>query len=72
MVTDTSRQSRAYRLWENEGRPEGRHVEHWQEAGMATDDATGEQSSTEASQDPAEGSRQIVDKELGEQERQTK
>ena len=72
MITDTDRQLRAYKLWESEGRPEGRHVEHWQAAGMATEDAAGEQSDTEASQEPAEGSRQIVDKELAEQERQTK
>jgi hypothetical protein len=23
---------RAYAIWENEGRPDGRHLEHWQQA----------------------------------------
>lgn len=23
---------RAYRIWEEEGRPEGRHLDHWQRA----------------------------------------
>ncbi len=27
-----SRRERAYRLWEEEGRPEGRHLDHWQRA----------------------------------------
>jgi hypothetical protein len=25
-------QERAYEIWESEGRPEGRHHEHWQQA----------------------------------------
>ncbi len=26
------RRERAYRIWEEEGRPEGRHLDHWQRA----------------------------------------
>lgn len=30
---ETKRRERAYRLWEEEGRPEGRHEDHWTRAG---------------------------------------
>ena len=30
---DKQRRERAYWLWENEGRPEGRHDNHWTQAG---------------------------------------
>ncbi len=33
--------ARAYALWENEGRPEGRHLEHWL---RASEEAAGSQS----------------------------
>ncbi len=29
---DEKRRERAYRIWEEEGRPEGRHLDHWQRA----------------------------------------
>ncbi|WP_412066924.1 DUF2934 domain-containing protein [Rhizobium sp. SYY.PMSO] len=29
---DGKRRERAYRIWEEEGRPEGRHLDHWQRA----------------------------------------
>jgi pyrroloquinoline quinone (PQQ) biosynthesis protein C len=28
---------RAYRIWEEEGRPEGRHLDHWRRAGEGYD-----------------------------------
>ncbi len=31
-ITDAEVAVRAYQIWEREGRPEGRHVEHWQAA----------------------------------------
>ncbi|OJY02033.1 MAG: hypothetical protein BGP07_14510 [Rhizobiales bacterium 63-22] len=33
MDHDEERRKRAYEIWENEGRPEGHHLEHWQRAG---------------------------------------
>jgi hypothetical protein len=32
MDRDQERRERAYKIWENEGRPEGRHEDHWQRA----------------------------------------
>ena len=29
---EDKRRERAYRIWEEEGRPEGRHADHWQRA----------------------------------------
>lgn len=29
---EDKRRERAYRIWEDEGRPEGRHLDHWQRA----------------------------------------
>lgn len=29
---DEKRRERAYRMWEEEGRPEGRHLDHWRRA----------------------------------------
>lgn len=31
-MDDTRIRERAYELWESEGRPDGRHEEHWQQA----------------------------------------
>jgi hypothetical protein len=31
-VTDDAIRARAYQIWEEEGRPEGRHELHWQRA----------------------------------------
>lgn len=30
---DELQRERAYRLWEEEGRPDGRHDDHWRQAG---------------------------------------
>lgn len=30
--SEENHRERAYRLWEQEGRPEGRHLDHWQRA----------------------------------------
>lgn len=31
-ATEESIKARAYALWEDEGRPEGKHLEHWRRA----------------------------------------
>lgn len=53
--TEDQRRERAYRIWEQEGRPEGRQLEHWH---MAEDDgeATEKQAAeiTEANQDASD------------------
>jgi hypothetical protein len=38
---DKAIRERAYSLWENEGRPEGRALEHWQRA--ATEERLGDE-----------------------------
>ncbi|MBB3314136.1 hypothetical protein FHT78_005943 [Rhizobium sp. BK196] len=40
---EQARRERAYRIWEAEGRPEGRHLDHWRRA-----DEDGEAVETEA------------------------
>jgi hypothetical protein len=72
MKDETDRHARAYALWEKEGRPEGRHLDHWHAAGMSENDDGAEEQSvaqaeTSAGADPAEGSEQIVDRELDQQ-----
>ncbi|MGO4352753.1 DUF2934 domain-containing protein [Rhizobium sp. RAF36] len=32
MDKDQERRERAYRIWEDEGRPHGKHDDHWQRA----------------------------------------
>ncbi|MGO7981453.1 DUF2934 domain-containing protein [Rhizobium johnstonii] len=32
MNREQQRRERAYRIWENEGRPEGQHEDHWRRA----------------------------------------
>ncbi|MBW9115565.1 DUF2934 domain-containing protein [Rhizobium cauense] len=32
MDTDQERRERAYRIWEDEGRPDGKHEDHWRRA----------------------------------------
>ncbi len=32
MDRDQNRRERAYKIWEDEGRPEGRHEDHWRRA----------------------------------------
>jgi hypothetical protein len=52
---EQQRRERAYHIWEREGRPEGRQIEHWR---MADEDGgrTEEQASeiTEANQDASD------------------
>jgi hypothetical protein len=77
MNDETDRHAKAHALWEKEGRPEGRHLDHWHAAGMSEtdDDADGQsvaEAETSAGEDPAEGSEQIVDKELDQQGKRPK
>ncbi|MBO9136533.1 DUF2934 domain-containing protein [Rhizobium sp. B230/85] len=77
MSGETDRHSKAYALWEMEGRPEGRHLDHWHAAGMdetdgAADEHSVEQADTSAREDPAEGSEEIVDGELAQQGKRRK
>lgn len=40
---------RAYRLWEQEGRPHGRHADHWHQASQEVgDELYGQQGATDA------------------------
>ncbi len=39
MITDEERRLRAYQIWEREGRPDGRDLAHWEEAGRRGADA---------------------------------
>jgi hypothetical protein len=77
MSDETDRHSRAYALWEKEGRPEGRHLDHWHAAGTnEPDSAAGGQTVDPAEmsvgEDPAEGSEEIVDGELAKQDNGSK
>jgi hypothetical protein len=77
MSGETDRHTKAYALWENEGRPEGRHLDHWHAAGMneadgVADEQSVDQGEASASEDPAEGSEQIIDSELAQQGKQPK
>ncbi|NHT78585.1 DUF2934 domain-containing protein [Rhizobiaceae bacterium CRRU44] len=69
MNDETDRHAKAHALWEKEGRPEGRHLDHWHAAGISdTNDGDDvqpvAQAETSASEDPAEGSEKIVNREL--------
>ena len=71
MDNEQERRERAYYLWENNGRPDGRHEDHWNEAddGAARSSA-GEplqESAEQASENPAEGSEETIDRELDRQ-----
>jgi hypothetical protein len=39
---DEQIRSRAYKMWEREGRPQGRHEHHWHQAVREVDDESGE------------------------------
>lgn len=43
----------AYRLWEEQGRPEGRHDEHWRDAAATVDGAVDPAMPTEPTDSPA-------------------
>lgn len=67
MSDETDRHAKAYALWEKERRPEGSHLDHWHAAGRNEADGVSEEKSVaqaeaSASEDPAEGSEEIVDK----------
>jgi hypothetical protein len=40
ITKDEQIRQRAYQIWEEEGRPEGRHLEHWQRASDEIDPGT--------------------------------
>ena len=72
MSDETDRYAKAYTLWEKEGRPEGRDLDHWHNAGVneadgVADEQSVDQTQASASEDPAEGSERIVDRELARQ-----
>ena len=54
---------RAYEIWEERGRPEGSHAEHWEQAEREL--------SNDRNDDPVEGSRETVERELSRQEEGT-
>jgi hypothetical protein len=53
----------AYQLWEQEGRPEGRHLEHWHEAKRRLHAETQEATPPEAAQDmsPEAAGRELLE-----------
>lgn len=55
---------RAHQLWEEQGRPEGMHDQHWEQARaqIDEDDAT---PTARLEQDPPEGNRNTIESELG-------
>jgi hypothetical protein len=52
-MTDREQQQRerAYKIWEDEGRPEGAHEEHWRRAEVKDGSSGGEEDVTKANQD---------------------
>lgn len=57
-MDDTRIRDRAYELWEKEGRPDGRHDEHWHQARRDLDGEDGSapaDSATESAPDGAPG-----------------
>jgi len=77
MSDETDRHAKAYALWEKEGRPDGRHLDHWHAAGMneadgAADEQPVDRAAKSAGEDPAEGSEQIVDSELAQKDQRPK
>lgn len=54
---------RAHELWEAEGRPEGRHAEHWEQARSEMDEDAS-QPSHRLQEDPPEGDRDTIESEL--------
>ncbi len=60
VTTDEEIRLRAYQIWEEEGRPEGRDIPHWQQASdevtLARDDARAAAADTDLQRDPGIGS----------------
>lgn len=60
---DNKIRQRAHQLWEDEGRPEGRHAEHWDQASSEIgDDDT--PPAPRLQEDPPEGDRDTIESEL--------
>ena len=61
---------RAHQLWEDQGRPEGQHEEHWRQASSEIGEDGGSDTDGETSpaprlqEDPPEGDRDTVESEL--------
>ncbi|NYZ17321.1 DUF2934 domain-containing protein [Azospirillum sp. RWY-5-1] len=53
-MDDTRIRDRAYELWESEGRPDGRHEEHWHQARRELD-GEGASSAADSAADSAPG-----------------
>src|SRR5690554_1012675 len=82
-VSEERIRQRAYALWEEQGRPEGREAEHWDEARRQIEEEEEEGSESEAANrvddtdypglqaDIAEGDRQRVERELVRQQKTT-
>jgi hypothetical protein len=76
MNSQQDRHERAYFIWENNGRPDGLHMDHWDAAG---DDKTNPEPENQAlqsdqddrSEDPAEGSEEMIDRELDRQKKRS-
>lgn len=60
---DNKIRQRAHQLWEDEGRPEGRHAEHWDQASseIGDDDIP---PAPRLQEDPPEGDRDTIESEL--------
>jgi hypothetical protein len=41
MDQEKEQRERAYRIWEDEGRPEGKHEEHWAQAALTVENQDG-------------------------------
>lgn len=63
---DDKIRQRAYQLGEEQGRPEGKHAEHWQQA--TDESASGETPPHRLQEDPAEGDRDTIERELDRQD----
>ena len=74
MDNQQDRHERAYFIWENNGRPDGLHMDHWD---AASDGKTSPEPENQAmqgghddrSEDPAEGSEETIDRELDRQKK---
>lgn len=63
MQDDDKIRQRAYQLWEDQGRPEGKHEDHWRQASNESG-----QDKDRPQEDPVEGDRATVERELDRQD----
>lgn len=56
--TEQQRRQRAYKIWEDEGRPEGAHEDHWRHAGEQ--DAQSQQQSEDVTKANQEADEQFA------------